>query len=497
MINENKFIIGIDLGNLASTVSYFDFNQMDIDVVDASGGYGKVSVPTVVSYNIDTKDWIFGEYAILNKGFGNEIVIDNIIENLGKGIVYNLKDENISLNLVLSKFILFLIENIKNINPNANIEGIVCTTSSYANSQDIKEAFKLAGLEHLLFKIANDKECILKSYFYENDVLNDKIMLVDYSNRQIRASIYKMEEDGKIKCIKTSFNDNIGQQRLFNITKNLITKKFLEETGKIDLTEHEKNSIDCFAYQQFDIIFQRQSLTDVKLYYNFFYPPFQKIISKQEIFDIISYFENEINIFFNNLFHNIDIKENDIKNIILAGGGIEIDFIHKFIKSRFNIEKNFKGKAKRFASYGACITACQELGVLPKTKMYIEDLDQIQANIGIFIQDNDKTRFEPFIHKGSFIWQSFDKKIFALTNDKNIEINLALEKEDNFKTLENIKIDLNKYSQFIDRDIKTIRFLIYIEFKNNKEIIFNIEDFGFGEIYPKTDFKKQYVINLN
>ena len=497
MINENKFIIGIDLGNLASTVSYFDFNQMDIDVVDASGGYGKVSVPTVVSYNIDTKDWIFGEYAILNKGFGNEIVIDNIIENLGKGIVYNLKDENISLNLVLSKFILFLIENIKNINPNANIEGIVCTTSSYANSQDIKEAFKLAGLEHLLFKIANDKECILKSYFYENDILNDKIMLVDYSNRQIRASIYKIEEYGKIKCIKTSFNDNIGQQRLFNITKNLITKKFLEETGKIDLTEHEKNSIDCFAYQQFDIIFQRQSLTDVKLYYNFFYPPFQKIISKQEIFDIISYFENEINIFFNNLFHNIDIKENDIKNIILAGGGIEIDFIHKFIKSRFNIEKNFKGKAKRFASYGACITACQELGVLPKTKMYIEDLDQIQANIGIFIQDNDKARFEPLIHKGSFIWQNFDKKVFSLTNNKNIEINLVLEKDDNFETLENIKIDLNNHSQFIDRDIKTIRFLIYIEFKTNKELIFNIEDFGFGEIYPKTDFKKQYVINLN
>ena len=34
MINENNFIIGIDLGNLTSTVSYFDFNQMGIDVVD-------------------------------------------------------------------------------------------------------------------------------------------------------------------------------------------------------------------------------------------------------------------------------------------------------------------------------------------------------------------------------------------------------------------------------------------------------------------------------
>lgn len=234
MSNENKFIVGIDLGNLTSTVSYFDFNQMNIDVVDVSGGYGKVSVPTVVSYNIDTQDWIFGEYAILNKGFGNEIIIENIVENLGKDLTYTVKDKNITLTLALSKFLLFLIENIKNINPNANIEGIVLSTSSYAKNEYIEEAFKLANIDHLLLKIANDKECILKSYFYENDILGNKIIIIDYSNRQLRASIYEIEEEGKIKCIKTFFNENIGQQRLYNITKNLITKKFLQETGKID-----------------------------------------------------------------------------------------------------------------------------------------------------------------------------------------------------------------------------------------------------------------------
>ena len=496
MSNENKFIVGIDLGNLTSTVSYFDFNQMNIDVVDVSGGYGKVSVPTVVSYNIDTQDWIFGEYAILNKGFGNEIIIENIVENLGKDLTYTVKDKNITLTLALSKFLLFLIENIKNINPNANIEGIVLSTSSYAKNEYIEEAFKLANIDHLLLKIANDKECILKSYFYENDILGNKIIIIDYSNRQLRASIYEIEEEGKIKCIKTFFNENIGQQRLYNITKNLITKKFLQETGKIDLTEYEKNNIDSFVYQQFDIIFQRQTLSDIKLYYNFFYPPFQKVITKQELFDIISFFENEINIFFNDLFNNVDIKESEIKNVILSGGGMEIDFIHKFIKSRFNLEKNFKGKSKRFISDGACIIACQQLGVLSKDKMYIEDLDQVKYNIGIFIEENEKEKFEPFIFKGSFIWQKFNKKVFFLTDDKNIEIKIALEENSNFKNIEKININLDEYSQFNNRNIKTIRFLIYMEFKNSKELIFNIEDFGFGEIYPKTDFKQQFIINI-
>ncbi len=497
MNNEDKFIIGIDLGNLTSTVSYFDFNQGDIDVIDISGGYGKVSVPTVVSYNTDNKDWIFGEYAILNKGFGNEIIIENIVDNLGKGLTYSLNNENITLTLALSKFILFLIENIKNINPNASIEGIVLSTSSYANNDDIKEAFKLANIEHLLLKIASDKECILKSYFYENDVIGDKIIIVDYGNREVRASIYQIEEKGKIKSIKTYFNKDISQQRLFNITKNLITKKFLEEVGKIDLTEYEKNNLDAFIYQQFDVIFQRQVLTDIKLYYNFFYPPFQKVIKKQELFDIISFFENEINNFFNKLFKDIDIKEDEIKNVILTGGGIEIDFIHRFIKSRFNLEKNFKGKAKRFISDGACIIACQQMGVLPKDKMYIEDLNQIKSNIGIFIKDFNNLKFEVFVYKNSFIWQNFDKKVFSLVNDKNLDINISLEDNGIFKTIDNIKLNLNNYDYFLDRDIKTIRLLIYVEFKSYKEMVFNIEDFGFGDIYPKTNFKKQFIINIS
>lgn len=497
MKDENKFILGIDLGNLNSTVSYFDFNSQDIDVVDISGGYGKITIPTVVSYNIDTKDWIFGEYAILNKGFGNEILIENIVENLGKNITYDAKHINITPTFALSKFITFLIENIKNINPNANIEGIVLSTSSCTNEQHIKEAFKMANIDNLLLKIAKDKECILKSYFYENDILSKEVLLVDYSNKQIRASIYEIEQNGKIKCLKTSFNNEIGQQRLFNITKNLITKKFLQETGKIHLTEIEKNNLDCFCHQQFDIIFQRQSLTDVKLYYNFFYPPFQKIIKKEEIFDIINFFENEINTFFNTLFQNINVNEKDVKNIILAGGGIEVDFIHKFIKSRFNIEKNFKGKAKRFISDGACIIACQMLNVLPKDTMYIEDLNQIKHNIGIFVNEDKNLKFEPFVYKNSFIWQNFDKKVLELVDKKIIDFDIAFQDDKgDFKIIKNIKIDLCENEYFCNRDIKTIRFLMYIQFKNNKQMIFNIEDFGFGEIHPKTDFKIQYIIDL-
>lgn len=499
MNSEDKFIIGIDLGNNSSTISYFDFNKEDIDVVDISGGYGKISVPTIVSYNMDTKDWVFGEYAILNRGFSNELIVENIVENLGKNITYEIDGKTVSLSFILAKFIGFLLENIKNINPNAKIEGIVLCVSCCVNediTKDIKDAFKELNIEHLLLKIANDKECILKSYFYENDINGDKILLIDYSSRQVRANIYQIHSDGAIKCLKASSSENIAEKVLFDNTKELILKKFIEETGKLDLTEYEKINLDTFTYQQFDIIFQRQIVSDIKLYYNFFYPPFQKTITKTELFNIILKFENEINIFLNELFENLPFKESEIKNIVLSGGGIEIDFIHKYMKSRFNIEKNFKGKAKRLLSDGACIIATQELGVLPKDKMHVEDLERLSFDIGVFIKDKQEDKFEILANKNSFIWQKFDKKVF-LIDSKIIDFDLVYEKDINdYTILKNIHIDLGMYNQFFERDIKTIRLLVWIEFKSPKELVLVLEDFGFGEIYPKTDFKQEIFINL-
>ena len=496
-MNENNFIIGIDLGNFSSTVSYYDFNQKKLDIIDASGGYGKISIPTVVSYSLDSSDWIFGEYAILNKGFGNDIIFENIVENLGKDFYYFINDEKIKTAFILSKFLLFLLENIKNINPNGKITGIVLSISSIFSEKlidEINEAFKLAQLDKQLIKIVTDKECLLKKYIFDNKLENDKIFIIDYSNRQLRLYIYEIGKNGNLKCIKTAFKNELGQHKIYNITKDLIIEKFLGETGKFHITPQEEKNLDIFAYQHFDYIFQKANISDVNLYYNFHYPPFKKIITKEEIFNIILYFEQEINLFFNKFFKDINILEKDIKNLILTGGGIEIDFIHKFIKSRFSLNQNFKGNSKRLISDGACIIACQEKGILPKNYIEIEELNKLKNNIGIFINNNFKDEFFPLIYKNTFILQENKKQIFNLDKLKNLDFNIYKEENGNYIPIKNIKINL---PENLKRDIKTIRFIMEMQFIKENEILFTIEDFGFGDIFPKTDFKKEFLININ
>lgn len=495
--DENNFIIGIDFGNSTSTVSYFDFNQNAIDVVDASGGYGKFSIPTVVSYNLDSGDWVFGEYALLNKGFGNDIIIENIIDNLGKNISYTVNGKKITLTLVLSKFLEFLIESIKNINPNAILKGIVVSFSSNYNQssvEEIKYAFILANLDKFLLKIANPGQCILRRYFYKNKIKEDKIALIDYGNKQFRLYIYQIDKDLKIKCIKTYYKDEIGQHRIYNIIKTLITKKFIEETGNRDISNVEQNQLDIFTYQHFDIIFNMQKLADVKLYYNFYYPPFQKLISKEEIFDIVSFFQQEINTFFEDFFENCEIKKIEISNVILSGGSNEMPFVNRFLQSKFTGTKIFNCNAKRIISDGACILACEELGSMPKLPIEIEDLSLIKNNIGILAKDCENTKFIPLVYKNTFIWDKPIKKIFNIDSFEPLNFDIIMESDNSsFNPIYSININLD---EFFGRDLKTIRFTFFVYFKNVNEMVFTIEDFGFGELFPKTDFKHEFYINL-
>lgn len=500
--NENDFIIGIDIGNLTSSISYFNFNQNIFDIVDASGGYSKASIPTLVSYNTETKEFVFGEHAILNKSTGNDFLFENIFENLPKNTEYNINDEKITDIYILSKYILFLIDNIKSINPNFNIKGIVLAISSYFNEdtiKNIKKAFELAGLKDKLIKIVDYRECILNIYFYENkiqNIENKKIMLLDYANRQVRVSFYKALKNNLITCDKTFFKEDIAQNRIYNIIKTLIIKKFKEFTKKDTITQEEANQLDIFTYQQFDFIFQKGNMSDVKLYYNFHYPPFQATIHKEEIAEITSFFKKEIDLFFNNIFKEIDFDEKDYENIILTGGTIELEFISNILKQKFLLSKSFKGRAKRLVSDGACLIACQHMNILKESDIKIEDLNLVKNDIGIFIDDFGKETFLPFITKNSFIWDKPKKQVFNLANlsyNKKLDFCIYKKENEKYTIIKEISIDF----PFFDRDIKTIRLSLEIKFNKINEIILKIEDFGFGEIFPKTDFEKEIFININ
>jgi hypothetical protein len=81
--DESYYIIGLDIGNDSSGIAFFNAAEGMPETIDLSGGYGKPSIPTVMQYIAETREWVYGEYAILNRGVGTEITLNDLIQRLG------------------------------------------------------------------------------------------------------------------------------------------------------------------------------------------------------------------------------------------------------------------------------------------------------------------------------------------------------------------------------------------------------------------------------
>ena len=130
-IGDDQFILGIDLGDSTSSICYFDINRKTPEIIDISGGYGKANMPTVVQYIPKTKEWVFGEYAILNKGIEDEITFSSIIDKLGKKEYVEIDGKLETVVGLIGLYLKELIDNCKNINPRADIAGIVVAIPHY------------------------------------------------------------------------------------------------------------------------------------------------------------------------------------------------------------------------------------------------------------------------------------------------------------------------------------------------------------------------------
>jgi len=504
-IDESKFIIGIDIGNNTSSLSYFDFNRKSAEVIDISGGYGKAGVPTVLQYIKESKEWVFGEYAVLNKGMADETTFSDIINNLGKKAYYEIDDKPISLIQILSIFIKELLSNIKNINPNAEIVGILAAVPYYITEEAKNEfinAFKVAGFEKEFIGIITERECLLQDCYNEvSDIDSENALMIDFGSREIRGGIYNISlKDGVInaECISTYFDDTAGTENIEKDMRLLFESYYIEETGIKKIDEQTNIQLDSFMYQQKDLFFQRKNEKDFKIYFNFVYPPFQKLIKKDDINKIISPFYQKFEIFLNKLFNlsKNKIKFNNIDKVICSGGGFEMVWTREFIEDKFEKSKiTFFKNPKSVISNGACIAACKKLNVIVGNEINVIDNHQLKKDIGVMIRDFNKDKFVPIIEKDSFWWKEHKRKLFII--NKNIDSDFELKFYERDEKGETKIIKIINLTGLPKRPKGTTQISIELKYKNFETLTAEIKDFGFGELFPKSDYEQTFILTDN
>lgn len=81
---NNKVVIGYDLGNFFSQISYFEVGAQEPRTVSSVAGTEQYNIPTVLCKRIGVGQWFYGKEAI--KNYGEEgILVENLVEKALQG----------------------------------------------------------------------------------------------------------------------------------------------------------------------------------------------------------------------------------------------------------------------------------------------------------------------------------------------------------------------------------------------------------------------------
>ena len=494
-LDESYFILGLDLGNDSSSLAFYNILRGVPELLDISGGYGRASVPTILQYIPESKEWIFGEYALLNNE-SHIFSVSSLIELLGTNARLEVNYRSVSADRLLGLFLKELIGNINNINPKAEIAGIIAAVSSYTAPEaidEIKRAFVAAGYDKELIKLVPDRECIFTHYLaQERSARVKNVLVLDYGSRELRGGVYSIKRGVNQFDVNTEnfmFSTELGTK---NIDGDLINL-FLEflPSGK---SKKEQCQLIGFLHQHKDLLLQKSSWAKpVKLYFNFAYPPVQAIITRQHINKIVLPLKEKFEKFINDLFSGGSMSK-DIDDVLCMGGGFEMQWAKDSVMSVFKDKKvQFYKNPKGVIAESAAFTAAKILEVVPADSITIHDQHRIRVDLGIMTRTDRKDKFYPIIHKGSFWWQEIGSLNFIL--------NQATESADSIKLLargddgELRTIGIIPLDGLPDRPKGATKLALSMRFENKNSLSVTVSDSGFGEIYPSTGYARTIKVN--
>ena len=487
--DETYYLIGLDIGNNSTAIAYFNAASEQPESIDLSGGYGKPSIPTVVQYIPETKEWVIGEYAILNQGAG--IVFSDLLKRMGNNEYVELGGRLVSLAGVFAVFIKEVLLNIKNINPKAEIVGIVCTVPAYfseAQTTELKRVFQLAGYEKELMGFVSDRECVLAEYLHVRETADELVLVLDFGSRELRGGVYSISSFGgetKAVCLSFYFDESVSMDSLDGGVFKLFMS-FLDGSAK----DGYKEEMAGFHHQYKDMLFQKNIRErPLKLYYNFVYPPVQCVLTYGMADRLIRPYERKFVAFVKEVVEKSKVSAIDA--VLCAGGGFEMLWAREAISRVFDRETvRFAKSSKLVGAIGASVISAGKAGLLDN-KLVLEDTQKLEVDIGI----SDGMSFFGLAARNSFWWQKFPPKLVLVHREVtgNLEVGFAKQTPDGIT--EEIERLLLEGLPNRPKGVTCLEIEICFSSSNTLEVI--VRDVGFGELFPKSDYEAKFSLQLS
>ncbi|MCL2357760.1 MAG: DUF5716 family protein [Defluviitaleaceae bacterium] len=444
-----------------------------------------------MQYVPESKEWVFGEYAVMNRGAGT--TFSSLLRRMGHFDYLDVGGRSVSVAGVFALFLKEILSSVKSINPKAEIVGIVASIPAYFTNdarEEFTRAFKSAGFEKELIALAPDRECVFAHHYRTPPKTSETALLIDFGSRELRGGLYNISEAG-ISCVSSLFDDEISTDAL-----NADVERLFESLVP-DLTPNLREQLSAFTHQHKDLLFQKNiRQKPQKLYFNFMYPPVAHAISHEQASELVAPYAVRFEKFLRDVLEkNLlerTVSAESVTTVLCAGGGFDMLWARDAVTAVFPTAK-FHKNPKVITAEGAALIAARELelaGAPPARHIKIEDKHQLTCDIGLSVGET----FLTLVPRNGFWWQNHAPKLVLVNSpvDGGFDLHVAeMSPSGESRAISSLRLD-----GLPVRPKGVTRLEVASKFRSNSELEIKIADKGFGDLFPKVDYEREFFVRV-
>jgi len=519
VLHEDWYILGIDLGTTNSIISYWNNPHRSPEPIDVSNGFGKIPMPSVVQYRkmpgSSEGEWVIGDEAYRSSKLYPETTIKSIKRKMGTNETVNLDGVEYLPEEISAKILKELISHCKNINPKAEIIGLVVSVPydfDDAAKKATMRACELAGLSDQLICLIEEPKAACLSYNFRHQLVQDeKIMVFDFGGGTLDITIFEVTEkdDNHIKLQVISEGgeahhggDNVDDAILaecFNFIerKNGQTKQDIAVENQVELSMCARDAKERLS-----------GLRSYRIPFTFCIPPFVEQISREHLEELIKPFIAKTKkLVFQALreAYNGALSPNQIDRVLLEGGSSTMPWVKDMLLEIFSDESKIyiSDKPAFDISLGATYYAAMKMGLLNEPDMESERMTvefdvTVPHDIGIEVSNNGIKSFFVMIKRGTSYSLAKRNHIFTLSGSSpedmtefSLRILERINKDDSFDECK--LIGELQVTGLPKRPSGKTRLKILFQVEEEGGLVKgSIEDLGFEDEFLPSGFKTNF-----
>ncbi len=462
---EDWYLLGIDLGTTNSIISYWDNSAQKPEPIDISNGFGKIPLPSVVQFRKDEDDtegeWIIGEEAYRSMKIYPETTIRSIKRKMGTNETVTIDNNEYLPEEISAKILTELIEHCKELNPKAEIAGLVVSVPydfDDAAKKATMRACELSGLSDKLICLIEEPKAAALAYNFKHTLNQDeKIMVFDFGGGTLDITIFHVvEKDSariKLQVISEGGEAYHGGDNVDDQIKELCYKFIL------DKTKQDKDSIAI--ENQVELIVRaretKERLSGVKSFripFTFCVPPFVEQVTREFFEQTISGFIEKTRKLVMKALREAytgSLSPADISRVLLEGGSSQMPWVKDMLIEIFNDENKIYSSERPALdiSIGATYYAAMKMGLLTQPDIEageatVEFEVTVPHDIGLEVINGKRRSFFTMIRRGTPYALAKKSQVFTLSGDTAEDMTTfdlkILERIDKEDTIENCKL---------------------------------------------------------